>query len=283
MGVKQPETAASQPIHPEDQRGTEQSPLVVKINPPPKTDAEREDEARERERVAHSERQKEKSDADLIKYTAELAFFTSGLFYATAALVIATLGLGVAAFFQSRDTKASVAEAKRAADIAESSLVRLQRAFVFPKDFSVNWHWYLDDENRLWWGIRPIYENGGSSATVDLTTNMNFALRNSPLPPNFAFPLAEHTYNALIGPKSTILGGQIAIDGTDLLALQDGTKHFYFWGLLRYNDIFDGTGEHVTTFCRYITNVVGNPSKRVSEQNPVRLFFAMHDVYNSAD
>src|SRR5436309_2842286 len=124
-GVKQPEATTSQPIRPEDQRGTEQSPLIVKVNPTPKTDAEREAEAKERERVARSERQKEKSDADLVKYTAELAFFTSWLAYATLALVIATFGLGIAAFFQSRDTKASIAESKRAADIAEASLVKL--------------------------------------------------------------------------------------------------------------------------------------------------------------
>jgi hypothetical protein len=281
--AKQPEAPVSQPKGSEDQRGTEQSPLVVKVAPTPKTGAEREDEAKERERVAQADRQKEKSDADLVKYTSELALFTKGLFYATAALVVATLGLGVAAFFQSRDTRASVAEAKRAADIAEASLVKLQRAFIFPRDFLINWHWHFDDENKYWWGIRPIYENGGSSATADLTTNLNYELRDSPLPADFTFPLAESTFNALVGPKSTILGGQIAIEGADLLAIQKGTKHLYFWGILRYNDIFENTGEHITTFCRYITNVVGDPLQRPTEENPVRFFFAMHDIYNSAD
>jgi hypothetical protein len=97
-GIKQPESATSQPIRPEDQRGTEQSPLIVKVAPAPKTDAEREEEAKERERVANSERQKEKSDAELVKYTAELAFFTKWLGYSTLALVLATVGLGVGAF-----------------------------------------------------------------------------------------------------------------------------------------------------------------------------------------
>jgi hypothetical protein len=193
------------------------------------------------------------------------------------------LGWASEHFFQSRDTRASIAQAKRGADIAEASLVKLQRAFVYTKDFRINWHWYLDDENRFWWGVRPIYENSGGSQTVDLTTNLNFELRDDPLPPNFAFPLAEDSFNALISPKSTILGGQIAIDGADLLAIRNGTKHLYFWGLIRYNDVFENTGEHISTFCRYITHVVGDPLQRPTNQNPVRFFFAMHDVYNSAD
>jgi hypothetical protein len=173
--------------------------------------------------------------------------------------------------------------AGRSADIAQASLVKLERAFVFPKDFAVNWRWYLDNENKFWWSIRPIFENAGSSATVDMTTNLNFALLDNPIPPNFSFPLAADTHNALIGPKANILGGQLNIDGIDLAAIRDGTKHFYFWGLVRYNDVFDGTDEHITTFCRYITHVVGDPLRRPSQDNPVGFFFAIHDIYNSSD
>jgi hypothetical protein len=73
--VKQPETTVIQPKGPEDHRGTDQSPLIVKIAP--KTDEERAEEANERERTAESQRKKDKSDDDL-------ATFTEWLFFAAA-------------------------------------------------------------------------------------------------------------------------------------------------------------------------------------------------------
>jgi hypothetical protein len=118
--IDQQKTGQTQPAV-ADTRGTEQSPLVVKIAPIPKTAGDRDDEAKERDRLAKAESQKEKSDADLVKYTAELAAFTKGLFYATAGLVVATLVLGIMAIIQSRDMKASIAVATLAANAADLS------------------------------------------------------------------------------------------------------------------------------------------------------------------
>ena len=43
-----------------------------------------------------------------------------------------------------RNARLAAVAARHSADVAEASLVKLERAFVFPKDFSVSWHWYLD-------------------------------------------------------------------------------------------------------------------------------------------
>src|ERR1700722_17717487 len=110
--VKQPEATVTQPKGTEDQRGTDQSPLIVKLAPTPKTDEERTEEAKEREQKAEADRKKEKSDSDLVAYTAkladytkELSFFTEGLFIATVILGIATIGLLFFAYKQSSDTR----------------------------------------------------------------------------------------------------------------------------------------------------------------------------------
>jgi hypothetical protein len=129
--IIQPPATTEQPKTTEDQRGTEQSPVIVKIIPTTKTDDERAQEKTDRDRIADSERKKEQSDADLVRYTAELADFTRRLFYATIVLAIATAGLLVAAFIQSRDTKATIEQAKRSADIAERALAELEAPFVF--------------------------------------------------------------------------------------------------------------------------------------------------------
>jgi hypothetical protein len=283
MGVKEPETAASQPIRPEDQRGTEQSPLIVKVNPTPKTDAEREAEAKERERVAHSEKQKEKSDADLVKYTAELAFFTSWLAYATLALVVATFGLGVAAFFQSRDTKASVAEAKRAADIAENSLVKLQRAFVAVQQ--IRHHSHLDTtKGKIWWSFHIIWENSGASPTRNLRFFVAPYLENVDIPQSFKFDMAQtERPTTFLGPKATLVSGEIHITGDDLVAVQNGTKFLYLWGRADYRDIFEKTPDHVTKFFMRV-GVRGDPTKAWDQtSNIVEMILTSQNRHNCAD
>jgi hypothetical protein len=145
--VKQPEAPAIQPKAAEDQRGTDQSPLIVKIAPTPKTDEERAEEAKQREEKAEADRRKEKSDADLNAYTAKLTGFTERLYIATAILaaatvllVLATIGLLWFAGRQARDMKASIEEARRSADAAKNAAgaadlnaratIKAQRAYV---------------------------------------------------------------------------------------------------------------------------------------------------------
>jgi hypothetical protein len=130
--IKQPETTVTQEKSHEDLRGTKQSPLIIEVAPTPKTDTERAEETKERERITELERNKEKSDSDIVRYTGELAFFTKGLFAATVALVLATIGLGVAAFFQSRDTKRAVVAAEQSATAAQHSM------YLSIKEFSAS-------------------------------------------------------------------------------------------------------------------------------------------------
>jgi low affinity Fe/Cu permease len=120
--VPQPSTATGQQKASEEQRGTEQLPLIIQVVPSPKTEEDRDNEAAGRQRIAESGRKKEQSDTDLVKYTAQLARFTRWLFYATIILGVATIGLLVAAFVQSRDTKRSIAASEKSADAATKSL-----------------------------------------------------------------------------------------------------------------------------------------------------------------
>lgn len=283
MGVKQPEAAVSQQKGREDQRGTEQSPLIVKVKPTQKTDAEREEEAKERERVAHNDRQKEKSDADLVAYTQELAFFTKGLFIATVILAIATVGLGVFAFFQSRDTKASVAEAKRAADIAEDSLVKLQRAFVSVQQIRHVSH--LDPGiGKIWWSFHVIWENSGASPTRNLRFFVSRYLEDTDIPPDFKFdPMQTARPVTFLGPKATTSSAEIAVTGDELAAVQSGTKFLYLWGRTDYRDVFAKTPDHVTKFLLRI-GLRGDPTKPWDQNsNALEIIYTNQPRHNCAD
>ena len=98
-----------------DQKKAEAPPIIVNVLPTPKTDHEAEDERQERKEKAELDRR-------LVALTADLAFFTAGLFAATAALVLATIALAYYAFKQSRDVKASLRLADKAARAAELSV-----------------------------------------------------------------------------------------------------------------------------------------------------------------
>jgi hypothetical protein len=138
--VPYPAATESQPKSPDDQRGTEQSPFVIKVIPAPTSNADVAKEERDRQEKAETDRK-------LAEYTGELAFFTKGLFIATVVLGLATIGLLVAAFSQSRDMKESIAVAKKAAEAAlmqARAAVTSMRAHMapgFPKPVAgVNWY-----------------------------------------------------------------------------------------------------------------------------------------------
>jgi hypothetical protein len=249
--VKQPEATITQPKSPEDQRGTEQSPLIVKVAPAPKTDAERAEEAKESERIAEADRKKEKSDADLVKYTAELAFFTKALFAATVALVIATIGLGFAAFRQSRDMKSSIAVADKAANAAVASadaVVSQLRAYVSITAASIQG---FQQNGHIRLNVR--IENRGHTPAYELTHDGGFTLREADVS-RFKGDLWPPERNMLLS-KATLPPGVIRHAFTDVsrplspdakAAIREGTLGLFAYGEIRYRDVFGNS--HISTY-----------------------------------
>lgn len=117
-----------------DQRGTPDSPLIVKVIPTPKSDEERAEEAQQRSERGALERK-------LLELTNDLAAYALALFAATGILVFATLGLLIAAFKQSGNMKKSLAvaatsaeAAQKSAATAEDALTMLERPTIFVVD-----------------------------------------------------------------------------------------------------------------------------------------------------
>jgi hypothetical protein len=121
---KQPSSKASQQNAAQQERGTENSPVVVKVLP---TEKSKEEFAREVE--------KQESDRQLVKLTGDLANYTKLLFAATAALFLATIGLVVVGFHQVRDAKHAIAAAVNsaaAAKISAEAFMNAEGAQIFP-------------------------------------------------------------------------------------------------------------------------------------------------------
>jgi hypothetical protein len=74
------------------------------------------------------------------------------------------------------------------------------------------------------------------------------------------------------------------IVGKDLVAVSEGRKHFYVWGIAKYRDVFPDTPERITKFCCFIENVSGNPLKSYNTTtNPVDIRLPFYRKHNCAD
>jgi hypothetical protein len=250
-----------------DPRGTEQSPLSVKIVQPPKSEAEAAQEQRDRD-------ERRANESWFVALTRALAVATGGL-------LIATVGLWYTAARQSHALKQAVETARRSADSAEfivknmeATAERQQRAYVFVKLIDVRSEPPADRHARH--VIRIILENTGATATRHMVTSVSWAQFQPDLPNDFHFPDGAQE-PALLGPRQT-MELRIADIPADVLSnAEQGSHKLYMWGWVEYNDVFANTQRHRTEFC-FRLMVRGDPATDQYVFSSSR-----HDAYNAAD
>jgi hypothetical protein len=182
-----------------------------------------------------------------------------------ALLAIFTFLLVVSQSVQGRWNRISALAAKQSAEVANASLVQLQRAFVYFKDFTFDpLTISVGGTEELHWQCTPRLENGGTTSAKNLRIYGNWAIEDSEI--NFLTAdldgLGEQTnalegQRATMGPKST-LGTQPARLPAERLneASPPSIKKFiYAWGWADYDDIFPGTRRHRTEYCFQLTCV----------------------------
>jgi hypothetical protein len=88
----------------------------------------------------------------------------------------------------------------------------------------------------------------------------------------------------MIAPKGVVESEARDFLGDDLVAVKEGKKHLYVWGIAKYRDVFPGTVGHVTKFCVVATNLAGNPLEPWDgKTNPFDIAFATFYRHNCAD
>lgn len=252
---KQSEPAAPNNQSENDKRGTEHSPLIVKVQPTEKTEDERKAESDERQHKANLDRR-------LVELTGDLANYTLALFIATVVLAIATIGLLIAASVQSRDTKSAVRAANRQAKVAEDGLLKLQRAFITFQ--GIRYLSHRADDGSIWWSIRVNWLNSGASPAKQARFFAFKYFEDRDLPPDFPFAIpADGTSAQSVGPKVAMEtgGDSLQVNASELLDVRAGRKFLYFWGRADYRDIFDGTQDHVTKFSIRVLDFRGDFAK----------------------
>jgi len=245
---KQTPSKASQQRATQQERGTEDSPVVVKVIPTEKSKGD-----------LDAEKARQESDRQLVKLTSDLANYTKLLFVATTALFLATVGLVVAGFRQVRDARRSINAAEDSTKIAERALTELERPFVgleiiesgFKSELVSEEEYYVTLEENLTFK----YVNHGRSPATIIETSDKFDICT---PHNLPDPIDPNAignqvpFGVIVGanggssPLSTREQSK-GIDKQEFMRVTSGDDNLIFIGYVRFRDIFNRT--HVTGFC----------------------------------
>lgn len=230
----------------DDQRGSDRSPLFIKVVPTPEGESQAAEDAKEK-------KEKAELDRKLVDFNGELAYYTKALAWLA---FFQFLALGAQVIFLSLAFK----ESRKGTNIARYAMIAGERAFVFVK--VITWGFSTHPiTGQYSYSFQPTWENSGDTPTRRMKTFVDWPLRQTPMPRNFDWNVAIGM-PGLIAPKST-MGGATGphpggISAADMLAVQSGTKFLYILGWAKYCDVFPESPEHQTRFCYQIT-VNGNP------------------------
>lgn len=207
----------------------------------------------------------------------------------------ALIGLGVTIYYTRKTTKAAiratdaaVASAKTADDTFKISKLTMEagnRAYVQYERVTYVSH-MIGVPGQLFWRFRAHWTNSGNTPTRQLLSYVNVEIRDTPLPDDYAFAIdpAVVRIPTFIGPKAAIVSAPKDISADDLLAVQQGTKHLYVWGVVNYRDVFPDTPDRVTRFCIHAVAVMGFPRLEWNQDtNKVDIVFLFHSRHNCQD
>ena len=250
---KQEQAASSQQTTNPDQRGTEQSPLVVKVVPAPKTQQETDQEAQDRKDKAANDR--------------HIVWFSG-------ALVIIGFLQFLVYTYQAKKLRETVKSAREQSDAMNRHIGEAARSATAMEDIAKK----IDDGNRmimrayltvtvgtalyqerrgpgqsdLKFEARPNLVNTGATPARHIRIRSKADILTLPIPENFTFPLPDvpekPSFGGILGARQTnvIFGiiDEFVPDG-DVPTIKQGTERaLCVWGTVTYDDIF---GEHHTT------------------------------------
>jgi hypothetical protein len=262
LNSQHPESKSQQPQQATttDQRGTQDSPIVVKVLPSPKTPEETAQEKKDRDAKAAN-------DGNLVILTGVLAFvgFCQLLVYGYQAKKLRETV--ESAGEQAEAMERHIGEAARSANAMEEIATRIQegnrailRAYLTVTTGAIS----LFQERRepgqpdLKFETRPNLTNTGNTAARNVNIRIAADILPLPIPNTFQFPLPEEgeIKNAgVVGAHQTsVLAGTVKdfVPDGEVGTIKEGrTKALCTWGIVTYEDIFGV--KHQTKFGQIIT------------------------------
>lgn len=218
-------------------------------------------------------------------FTVILCFITGALAAFTALLYRSTTTIAVDAKKSIIAAESAAEGSQRAAATAKLSMEASGRAYIHFA--GCRWISHTDTtDGSIFWSIRPQWTNSGGTPTRRANIYVHYELLDTELSADYPFTPDPKIISTptLIAPTSGITSGLRNIEGEDLVAIREGRKHFYIWGVVRYRDVFPETSAHVTKFCVYAASITGDPLAGYdAKANPVEIIFAHYRRHNCAD
>lgn len=248
------------------QRGTENTPLVVKVVPPQPTEEEAQRHASEHQKEASRKRRDHLFTGLVAGANAIMALFTVLLWRSTEKLWDA---------------------AQEQSGITKNALIGVERAFVFLEDVELR---YVGTEG--WsggdWRILPRLKNSGTTPTKNARVCISMMEFGPEIPDNYEFP--DSWLGTKLEPMSILIGPQASVvietpNESSSLFRHRG-KRMLMWGWIDYDDIFPDTKRHRTEFCVEIMSTINPDSdwrSRIVDNGTVFFRYRFHWAYNGAD
>ncbi len=255
LNSQQPKSKTQQPQQTTttDQRGTQESPILVKVLPTPKTSEEATQDAEDR-------KQKAKNDGNIVDLTAVLAIvaFLQLLVYTYQAKKLRETV--ESAGQQAEAMERHIGEATRSANAMEhiATVIQSGNAAVLRAYISVviGEAVYQDLRDGLKFEGKPNLVNTGSTPAHNVRTRISAALVPQANAENFDYTLPEEVAkgSAVVAPHQTyILRAMVKefVPEVEVSAIKHGEgKALTVWGVITYDDIF-GTN-HTTKFAQWL-------------------------------
>jgi hypothetical protein len=258
---KPPQQQSASSEHPtnSDQRGTEQSPIVVKTVQSAKSQAEIEHEAEDREQRVSNDRWNR-------ILTVSLVFIALGqlsVYLWQAVMLRKTVQSSVE---QGRAMESHIAEAARSADAMEKIVDTIESGnkAIMRAYLTVNIGGATYQERRqpgqtdLKFEAKPQVVNTGNTQARKVQIRKRAAILPSPVPDNFEYPPLDDTevisYATVAAHQSYIINAIISdfVNDSEVQSIKEGTgRALHMWGSITYEDIFGDT--HTTKFGQMLT------------------------------
>jgi len=257
---KQQQSRASQQPADNDQRGTEQSPFVVKTLEPTKSKAEAEQEAKDRQ-------QKTTNDGRIVVLTGVLAIIALGqlgVYLYQAKKLRETVA---ASGQQSVAMQRHIEEAARSADAMEQICVAIQsgnkavmRAYLTVVVGSAVYQERRVGQGDLKFEAKPNLMNTGNTPARKVCIRRTASILPIPIPEDFAYPLpdVDAAGDAAVGAHLSYIMNvtvQDFVPDHEVHAIKEGNgQALCVWGIVTYEDIFGDC--HTTKFAQSLTWLV---------------------------
>lgn len=238
-----------------DERGTQDSPVVVKVVPSPKTPEEAAQESQDRKAKADNDR-------NLVNATwvlAGIGVLQLIVFGLQAAMLKKTVQSGAT---QSAAMDRHIGETTRSANAMEDIATKIQagnkailRAYLTVTVGNIHLYQERRDDKRF--ESRPNLTNTGNSPARNVSIQISADILPIPIPREFNFPLPDpEIRNAgIVGSREIMtLAGTVKelVSDSEVGLIKEGrTKALCVWGLITYEDIFGAP--HHTKFGQWLT------------------------------